>query len=121
MDQLRLTEALSLPNATPLYFTALEMLLWGRGLYFSCEALLDDESLYPFVLQLDDCREMRWQIYTHLPSDNPISFPRTHLASLKLGRDQHRSPLHLLTDHFGLSLMYGALSLRVGDEVISVG
>jgi len=43
----------------------------------------------------------------------------TELVNFKLGRSQHRSPAHLLTEHFGLSLFYGDVMLiRDGQETV---
>ncbi|GAB5492586.1 MAG: hypothetical protein Phog2KO_28010 [Phototrophicaceae bacterium] len=116
MTHFPLQTALNLESATRIRFTALSMRMWGRELHFSCVA----ESL-AFNLNFLDCREMRWQIYTHLQDDNNPAFPPTELANFKLGRNQHRSPAHLLTEHFGLSLVYGALELHHDDKIIQLG
>lgn len=113
MDQSRLTDALNLPGDTPIVFVGLALVAWGQALHFTCEAA---PPITPFGLQVAGCREMRWQHYTHLPVDPAAAFPRTRLVSFKLGRDQHRSPLHLLTDHFGLSVWYGQLCVLLDGD-----
>ena len=91
------------------------MVMWGRDLHFSGVA-----DTMPFHLHFLDCRETRWQIYSHLQDESKPAFPPTELVNFKLGRTQHRSPAHLLTEHFGLSLVYGELELHYADAVVQI-
>ena len=116
MTHFPLQTALNLEPTAIIRFTSLSMQMWGRELLFSCEA-----DTLTFNLTFLDCREMRWQLYTHLQDPDKPAFPPTDLANFKLGRNQHRSPAHLLTEHFGLSLVYGALELRHDDKTIELG
>ncbi|MCA9911743.1 MAG: hypothetical protein KC496_00275 [Anaerolineae bacterium] len=112
MDRQKITDALGIPPGTSLYLTKLDFLVWGNNLYFAAIAGED----MAFSLQFRDCREWRWQTYTHIESAGE-PFPRTELVNFRLGRSQHRSPAHLLTEHFGLSLFYGdVLLVRDGEE-----
>lgn len=113
MQHFPLQTALMVDHDTVIQLTALKMIMWGRELHFSGTA-----GKMSFELYFRDCREMRWQIYSHLQDENNPAFPPTNLANFKLGRNQHRSPAHLLTEHFGLSLVYGALELHYADELI---
>lgn len=97
---------LNLPDKAIIRFLSLQMIMWGRNTHFSCEA-----DATQFELHFIDCREMRWQLYTHMQDEANPAFPPTELANIKIGRNQHRSPAHLLTEHFGLSLIYGELHL----------
>lgn len=116
MNNFPLQTRLNIDPNTTIHFVSLSMKMWGRDLHFSCEA-----NTLRFELYFLDCREMRWQIYSHLQDDNNPAFPPTDLANFKLGRNQHRSPAHLLTEHFGLSLVYGALDLQINDKTIPLG
>ncbi|MDX2161747.1 MAG: hypothetical protein SF162_10510 [bacterium] len=96
-----LTEMLNIAADTPVTLDEVRVDGWGKTLTFTGRA-----GELRFVLQCDDCREMRWRTYAHAEADQP-----TAVIEFKPGRDQHRSPAHLLTDHFGLSLFYGALTI----------
>ena len=54
---------------------------------------------------------MRWQAYSHIAVEENISFPVTELVNFRMGRDQHRSPCQILTEHFGLTLYYGEMHI----------
>ncbi len=95
-------EQLGLDPQTVILFTDLQIDGWGRTLIFSGAA-----GDVRFTLTFDECREMRWRVYAHLDAHEP-----TTLHDFALGRDQHRSPVQLLTDHFGLSLFYGTIQLQ---------
>jgi hypothetical protein len=107
MDQIALHETLGLPPNRPIVFTDLSVVLWGQDLIFNgrCDTVT-------FQLALLDCREVRWQFYAHLQPDIRPAFPPAELVNLSLGRDQHRSPLRLLTDYFGLVASYGTLCIE---------
>ncbi|QPC83887.1 hypothetical protein G4Y79_05775 [Phototrophicus methaneseepsis] len=112
MDNLLTT--LHLADETPITMTSLDVLSWGRHLTFTCEARPLEADPVPFSLTLKDCRDMRWQIYTHQQADERLTMPPTLLVSYRLGRDQHRSPAHILTEHFALSVFYGELIIQQG-------
>ena len=104
---------LGLSPDTPIYLIGLMHHLWGQDLRFACVA---GDSV--FSLHCTDCREINWQIYTHMSlseGDDP-AFPRTELVNLRLGRFQHRSPGKLLTPHFGLTLVYDMLHVVHADN-----
>ena len=109
-------EALDLPVILPIQFVSLQMRMWGRDIRFGCKAGLVD-----FKLQFIDCREMRWQLYTHMQDETNPAFPLTELVNVKIGRNEHRSPAHLLTEHFGLSLEYGKLLLLHDNHIHQLG
>ena len=111
MDRHIILDQMGLAPVTSLFFTGLTFQQWGRDLLFAVEA--DQQH---FEVTFHDCREMKWQIYTHQVSDNPIAFPRSEWVNFRIGRDQHRSPAHILSEHFGLSLVYGALSVSPKNQ-----
>lgn len=116
MDRQKIADALGLSPGTSLYLTKLDFLAWGNNLHF--EAIAGEDRA--FALQFRDCREWKWQTYTHMDSAG-ASFPRTELVNFRLGRSQHRSPAHLLTEHFGLSLLYGEVLVIQDGEAIVLG
>lgn len=115
MDRVRLLEVLSLPPMTRIDITHMTWQLWGQTMTFACEA-----DAIQFSVQFEDCREMKWQLYTHMQHDEPLAFPRTEWVNFRMGRDQHRSPAHVLTQHFGLSLMYGALVMLHNENRLPI-
>ena len=86
--------------------TRLDVRDWGQTLVFQAEAS-GTAGAQPFELVYTDCREMRWRIYV------ANSAAETPLVSFAAGRDQQRSPAQFLTAHFGLSLYYGSLEIRI--------
>ena len=75
---------------------------WGRTLIFNISA----GEAGTFTLRFDDCREMRWRIYAHETQGEV-----TPIVDFAPGRDAHRSPAQLLTERFGLSLVYGVMTI----------
>lgn len=107
MDRIHILEQLNLPPMTPITITSLVMRQWGRDLIFACEA----QDNVAFTVTFSDCREMKWQLYTHM-QDDEVNFPRTAWVNFRMGRSMHRSPAHILTEHFGLSLVYGEIKVK---------
>lgn len=97
------------PDSGKLLLTGFHVERWGRDLVFRGRC---DDS-FAFALHFADCREIKWRVYVHAP-------PTTNalLADVRLGRSAHRSPAHLLTDFFGVSLVYGALNITKGDLTV---
>lgn len=110
MDRLLITQALGLPPDTSLIITELSAHQWGQTLRFNGVAHADAQQI-PFTLIFEDCRELRWQRYTHLDRPDGPVFPPTALVGLRLGRGQHRKPLHMLCEHFACILTYDTLHL----------
>jgi hypothetical protein len=105
----RIHEQFALSSHVVITFTGCALRAWGRTLIFEGTA-----GEIRFTLTFSDCREMRWRMYVHLDADQP-----TTLHDFAAGRDQHRSPAQLLTDHFGVSLFYGTMTLTPGDQPTS--
>ena len=102
VDQNKISEALNLPPGESIYLEGLQLVVWGQDMIFN-----GHYGDTPFTLTLTDCRELRWQLYSHMRPDERTPFPHAALVNLSLGKDQHRQPLHMLTDYFGLSVSYG--------------
>ena len=119
MQRSKILTALKLvPNAT-IQLHGLELFAWGRDLNFLCDALIPAQDPHPFILSFQDCRDTRWQVYTH--QEATIAFPPAELISFAIGRSMHRSPARLLTEYFGLSLFYGDLLVKQGETYTVVG
>lgn len=97
-----LYEALGVPEGSPMQLTDVWVGAWGRDLVLEGEC-----GDVRFELAFDDCREMRWRVYTHENDGEP-----TALVDFAAGRDEHRSPAQMLTDTFALTLWYGTLIIQ---------
>lgn len=116
MDKRKISEALDSHPYGALVLLDTRLVNWGRDVVFDCVYDPGGPSkAIPFRLLFQDCREMRWKAYAHLAVENDGRQPITPVVDLRLGKDQHRSPAHILTDHFGASLYYGALLLQTAS------
>lgn len=99
---------LGLSDAGTLVIDTLTLTGWGRTLTLSGMYQPPDDDPNPaqaITLTFREVRMMRWQVYAHIDPDQPT----VAVVAATLGRDQHRSPAHLLTDGFGILFTYGAL------------
>lgn len=86
---------------------------WGNELVISCVYEAGSESKpVEFQILLHDCREMQWRLYAHLRPPDDQTLPEAMLVNIHLGRDNHRKPLHILTDFFGLTVLYGTMEIE---------
>ncbi len=112
MDQLKISEFLALHPYGALTILAFEMRDWGQELVFTCLYDPGDPGRPARVrLVFGDCRDIRWRVYAHLAPGADDAMPPTPIINLALGSDTHRKPAHILTDAFGLSVLYGTLTL----------
>jgi hypothetical protein len=95
------------PGGT-LHVQRLALLDWGQVLELACVQRQHEQPDHPFTLRFTDCREMKWRTYAFDGTQDEVL-----LVDARLGRGEHRSPAHLLTDRFGVSLFYGALEVAV--------
>ncbi|MCA0457360.1 MAG: hypothetical protein LCI00_25540 [Chloroflexi bacterium] len=113
MDKGRLSEMLGLQPMGTFLVKSVTAGGWGSSLGFACLYELSPSSEpFTFTLQLDDCREIQWRVYAHLKHAEDQTLPTATFVNLRLGSDNHRKPLHLLTDFFGLTVSYGTLRLE---------
>lgn len=84
---------------------------WGSSLKFDC---LYNRlgTVTAFTLQLENSREIQWRVYAHLKHPEVQTLPTATFVNLRLGSDNHRRPLHLLNDFFGLTVSYWILRLE---------
>lgn len=121
MDKRKLSEALGSHPYGAYTVENVCLVNWGRDLIFDCVYDPAGPSKpVPFRLIFKDCRELRWKAYAHLDVEpngaHPGRQPATPLVDIRIGRGQHRSPTHILTDHFGVSLSCGQALLQAGDQ-----
>ena len=114
MDKAKIFSALSLSADSLIHLRGMELTAWGRDLQFECQA---NDSV-SFNMIFSDCREIHWQLYSH--KQDLDAFPVTQVVNFRLGQGQHRKPTHLLTEHFGLRLVYGRLLLKTDDTQIEL-
>jgi hypothetical protein len=81
---------------------------WGATLTFACRYQPDGtDAMLSFRLVLAECRDIHWRVYAHVNGGGPVA-----LADIRLGSDQHRKPANILTDSFGLTVLYGTLTIE---------
>ena len=113
MDKVRLSEMLGLQPLGTFRVKAIALDGWGSSLTLDClHELTTPTGIVPFILHLSDCRELQWRVYAHLKHPEDQTLPTATFVNLRLGSDNHRKPLHLLTDFFGLTVSYGTLRLE---------
>lgn len=101
MDLIVLNQLLAIPAESTFVVLGLDVQDWGRVLRLPCRYTTPSGDSGAFDLMFDDCREMRWRLYTHYQGDTPA------LVDLAFGTAAQRKPAHILTDAFGVSLLYG--------------
>jgi hypothetical protein len=103
MDKLKLAEALGSHPYGVFWIHDLRLVGWGQDLVFECVYEPGAPSKpVRFQLVLKDCREMRWRVYSHADGATPAS-----IVNIAFGTGQHRKPANILTDAFGLTVLYG--------------
>lgn len=108
---------LDCPDDSLLQFTNMTLLMWGRDMILEGLCLPIQADPIKFKLESIDCREMKWQLFTHHHPEEPAPFVITDVVSFKIGQSHHRKPATVLTDHFGLTWNYKTLNLRYGSVV----
>ena len=111
MDKSKLSDLLGESQEGKFLIKAIALDSWGSSLTFDCSYEVAGITTN-FTLKLDDCREIQWRVYAHLKHPEDQTLPTATLVNLRLGSDNHRKPLHLLTDFFGLTVSYGKLRLE---------
>jgi hypothetical protein len=106
-----LCDMLGVPDGGRFWVKDMHWFHWGHQVVFDLVYELDTTEVVAFQIAMDDCREMHWRIYAHLAAPEDADFVVSAVANLRLGEDRHRKPLQLLTDFFGLTASYGALTV----------
>jgi hypothetical protein len=98
---------LGLPEDSALLLDAADVSDWGTVLTLRGRA----DTGTAFSLMLTECREFQWRAF--VPMNDRQTAP---INAFTPGRDAHRSPLKILTDHFSLTVYYGAMSFSLVQE-----
>jgi len=120
MHQTMIFKALGCADDSQLQFTQMRTLMWGRDMIFDGICIPTDGESIVFQLESVDCREVKWQLFSHHQLDTPIAYPTTDVVSFKIGQSHHRKPATVLTDHFGLTWNYQTLNLHYKEMVIEL-
>jgi len=110
MDKPQLAEKLGLPPGGVFQITDMQWVGWGSDMIFECLYEVEGDNI-PFQMILKDCREQHWRVYAHVEAGENGKRPAAALVNLRLGSDQHRKALNMLTDFFGLTIFYGELTI----------
>lgn len=109
MDTGKLAGLLNAPAGGIFSVRNIQLLSWGNDLTLECLYEPIGAAAIRFQMNLKDCRELQWRVYAHLKHPEDKTLPVATLVNLRLGTDNHRKPLHMLTDFFGLTVTYGTL------------
>lgn len=120
MHQGMIRSILGCAEDSTLQLTGMTLLMWGRDMLIDGLCVPADGNPVSFQLESLDCRETKWQLFTHHHLDTPIAFPTTDVVSFKIGQSHHRKSATVLTDHFGLTWNYKTLNLRYASVVIEL-
>ena len=120
MHRVLIHNALGCPDDNLLTLTHLTLQMWGRDMVFDGVCVPTQGESVKFQLESIDCREVKWQLFSHHHLDQPVPFPTTDIVSFKIGQSNHRKSATLLTDHFGLTWNYNILSLRYMGTIVEL-
>jgi hypothetical protein len=109
MDQGRLAGLMEAQAGGQFVILGMRLVHWGSELHFDGRYAPGEGAPIRFLLRLTDCREIQWRVYAHLLPLEDQTLEETGLVNLRLGDSNHRRPLHMLTEAFGLTVSYGAL------------
>lgn len=112
MDRAKMAEMLGASPDGAFVVTDIQVMKWGNELTFNGLYAPAAGLAIPFELIVKDCRDIQWRVYAHLRYPEDQTLPVAALVNVRLGAENHRKPLHLLTDFFGLTTSYGTLELR---------
>jgi hypothetical protein len=109
-----LTSSLQIPDESTIVLLGLRVEDWGRTLVLPARFRTPDGVEGAFTITLTDCREMRWRLYAHHQAEGAA------LVDFALGTPQHRKPANVLSEAFGLTVLYGACHIaRANDHTPS--
>ncbi|MBZ0275373.1 MAG: hypothetical protein K8I60_04480 [Anaerolineae bacterium] len=112
MDRSMIARVLDAWPSGAFWIDAVQVLDWGARLVFDCRYQPDGtDKMMTFQLVLNDCRDLRWRVYAHSGGSGPVT-----LVDIRLGTDQHRKPANILTDSFGLTVLYGSQEVKSSEK-----
>jgi hypothetical protein len=113
MDQPKLCELVGVQPGGTFFMSEMSFLNWGQEISFKAhyEAPESSEIIY-FQIKLQNCRDLQWRVYAHSTLAEDRTPPPAALVNLRLGTNQHRKPFQMLTDSFGITILYGELHIQ---------
>ena len=119
MDKMKIAELLGAHPYGAFWVRDVHLFGWGSEIVFAClyEPGAPAEPI-PFQLVLHDCRDIQWRVYAHLKPPEDRSLPATSMVNVHLGSSDHRKPLHILTDSFGITVSYQTLMVEKSGSPI---
>jgi hypothetical protein len=108
MDKLKIAEMLDSHPYGAFSIRDMRLTGWGKDVVFEClyEPGAPGKPV-PFQVMLKDCRDMHWRVYAH--GDGQVA---ATIVNINLGTGQHRKPAQILTDYFGLTVLYGEVVIE---------
>lgn len=126
MDKPKIIDALGLVPGGGISILDIQMVQWGRDLIFECSyrtASLNttpDDPVY-FRLIFHDCREIKYKVYAHIGIHEQGTVTATaDVADLSLGQGNHRRDANILTNHFGVTISYGEVTVEREEQSYSL-
>lgn len=113
MDKDTLAERLGAQPGGDFQVHSIQPVQWGHELLIEF-SYVPKPGMKPiaFHIHLRDCRELQWRLYAHLRAPEDQSLTTATLVNILLGRDNHRKPMNILTDFFGLTASYGEMTIQ---------
>ena len=122
MDRTKIIETLGLVPGGGFSVADMQMVQWGRDVVLECRyrtAAMNaapDEPVH-FRLVFKDCREIKYKVYAHIGEHEQGTVTSVaDIAEISLGQGNHRRDANILTNHFGLTVSYGKISIERGEQ-----
>lgn len=113
MDQTTLGSAIGVQPGGTFFISDMRFVNWGQEIVFRCHYELPDAGeIVHFQIRLQDCRDLQWRVYAHLSIPGGLAQPFAALVNLRIGTNQHRKPFQMLTDSFGVTILYGDILIQ---------
>jgi len=122
MDRQKIIDMLGLIPGGGLSITDMQMVQWGRDVVLECRYLTAPMNAAPddpvlFRLIFHECREIKYKVYAHIGQHEQGKVTEVaDVAELMLGQGNHRRDANILTNHFGITISYGRISIERGDS-----
>jgi len=113
MDQAKLSEAIGVAAGGTFFINEMNFLNWGQEITFIAHyELPESHEAVDFQITLRDCRDLQWRVYAYSSRAENGATPPAALVNLRLGTNQHRKPFQMLTDAFGITILYGEILIQ---------
>jgi hypothetical protein len=118
MDQTKLVEAIGVQPGGIFFISDMRFSNWGQEIAFSGHyELPESDQIAHFQISLQDCRDLQWRVYAHRNTAENLAAPPAALVNLRLGTNHHRKPFQMLTDSFGITILYGEILIQKQNKL----